>query len=43
MTKRRLAASHRVLTCGMNLAWADGVAGALGNSGLRPELDPKPG
>lgn len=38
-----LAESHRTLTCGMNLAWADGVADALGNSGLRPELDPKPG
>ncbi|HET7082828.1 MAG TPA: helix-turn-helix domain-containing protein, partial [Candidatus Limnocylindria bacterium] len=38
-----LAESHRVLTCGMNLAWADGVAQALGDSGLRPELDPKPG
>ena len=38
-----LAESHRVLTCGMNLAWADGVADALGNSGLRPVLDPKPG
>ena len=38
-----LAQSHRALTCGMNLAWADGVAGALGNSGLRPELDLKPG
>ena len=38
-----LAESHRTLTCGMNLAWADGVAEALGDSGLRPELDPKPG
>jgi len=38
-----LVESHRVLTCGMNLAWADGAADALGDSGLRPELDPKPG
>lgn len=38
-----LAERHRVLTCGMNLAWADGVAHALGSAGLRPELDPKPG
>ena len=38
-----LAQTHRVLTCGMNLAWADGVAEALKNSGLRPELDPRPG
>lgn len=38
-----LASSHRELTCGMNLAWADGVAGALAESGLRPELAPTPG
>ena len=38
-----LAERHRTLTCGMNLAWADGVAEALGDSGLTPELDPKPG
>lgn len=38
-----LAASHRELTCGMNLAWADGVTDALVDSGLRPELAPAPG
>jgi predicted ArsR family transcriptional regulator len=38
-----LVESHRTLTCGMNLAWADGVVDALGDSGLRPELAPKPG
>jgi predicted ArsR family transcriptional regulator len=38
-----LAESHRALTCGMNLAWSDGVADALGNSGFRPALDPKHG
>jgi predicted ArsR family transcriptional regulator len=38
-----LAQSHWTLTCGMNLAWADGVAEALGSSGFQPELDPKPG
>lgn len=38
-----LATTHRDLTCGMNLAWADGVTEALANSGLSPELDPKPG
>jgi predicted ArsR family transcriptional regulator len=38
-----LAQSHRTLTCGMNLAWADGVADALEGAGLKPELDPKPG
>ncbi len=38
-----LVSDHRELTCGMNLAWADGVVGGLANSGLRPELAPKPG
>jgi predicted ArsR family transcriptional regulator len=38
-----LAESHRELTCGMNLAWADGVAEALRDTGLRPKLAPKPG
>ena len=38
-----LVERHRALTCGMNLAWADGVADALGDSGLIPELAPKPG
>ncbi len=38
-----LAAKHRDLTCGMNLAWADGVTKALADSGLTPQLDPKPG
>lgn len=38
-----LAESHRVLTCGMNLAWADGVADAIGEPGLKPVLDPRPG
>ena len=36
-----LVENHRELTCGMNLAWADGVATAV-DTGLRPELDPKP-
>ena len=38
-----LAASHRDLTCGMNLAWAAGVTDALVDSGLRPQLAPAPG
>ncbi len=38
-----LAASHRELTCGMNLAWADGMVDEIVDSGLRPELAPKPG
>lgn len=32
-----LAADHRELTCGMNLAWADGVAGAV-DGRLQPVL-----
>ena len=38
-----LATKHRDLTCGMNLAWADGVTQALGNAGLTPRLDLQPG
>jgi predicted ArsR family transcriptional regulator len=38
-----LATMHRDLTCGMNLAWADGVTDALADSGLTPKLDLKPG
>jgi predicted ArsR family transcriptional regulator len=38
-----LVERHRALTCGMNVAWADGVADALGDSGLTPELAQKPG
>ncbi len=38
-----LVSDHRELTCGMNLAWAEGVIDGLAYSGLRPELAPKPG
>jgi predicted ArsR family transcriptional regulator len=38
-----LVSDHRTLTCGMNLAWAEGVVDGLADSGLRPELAPKPG
>jgi predicted ArsR family transcriptional regulator len=38
-----LAASHRDLTCGMNLALAEGISQGLGQANLRPELDPQPG
>lgn len=38
-----LAAEHRDLTCGMNLAWAEGVVDGLGASEVRVELDPEPG
>jgi predicted ArsR family transcriptional regulator len=37
-----LGANHRELTCGMNLAWAEGVVTAL-DPRLRPELAPPPG
>ena len=38
-----LVSDHRELTCGMNLAWAEGVIDGLADSWLRPELAPKPG
>jgi predicted ArsR family transcriptional regulator len=38
-----LATSHRDLTCGMNVAWANGLTDALLDSGLRPELASAPG
>jgi predicted ArsR family transcriptional regulator len=37
-----LATEHRNLTCGMNLAWAEGVLDALG-SPMSAELAPEPG
>jgi len=39
---RDLAAAHRDLTCGMNLAWAEGVVDSL-NAPFRAELAPQPG
>jgi len=39
-----LSATHRDLTCGMNLAWAEGVLDGLGDAaGLTPNLAPEPG
>lgn len=38
-----LAAAHRELVCGMNLALLDGVAEALPEASVRPRLDPRPG
>jgi predicted ArsR family transcriptional regulator len=38
-----LAAEHRDLTCGMNLAWARGVVDGLGVRDVTAELDPEPG
>jgi predicted ArsR family transcriptional regulator len=37
-----LTRSHHDLTCGMNLAWAEGVVEGLG-AGLRASFDPAPG
>ncbi len=37
-----LSEDHRELTCGMNLAWAEGVVGSMG-SPVRAELAPEPG
>lgn len=38
-----MVASHRELTCGMNLAWAEGVVSALGDADASLELAPEPG
>jgi len=38
-----LSDSHRVLTCGMNMAWAEGVVDGVRSAGLQPRLDPQPG
>jgi len=40
---RALSESHRALTCGMNLAWAEGLVEAAGTSDLVPQLDAQPG
>jgi len=38
-----LTADHRDLTCGMNLAWAEGVLDGLGDAGLEANLAPEAG
>ena len=38
-----LVADHRDVTCGMNLAWAEGVIDGLRAPGVRAELAPEPG
>jgi predicted ArsR family transcriptional regulator len=38
-----LVQDHRDVTCGMNLAWAEGVVEGLGASDVAVELDPEPG
>ena len=40
---RSLVASHRDLTCGMNLAWAEGVADGLSAAEVAVALAPAPG
>lgn len=39
----RLAAEHRDIVCGMNLALIEGLVAGLGASEMRPALDPRPG
>ena len=39
----RVAARHRELVCGANLAMIEGLVGQLGDRGVRPVLDPAPG
>ena len=39
----QLAARHRDLVCGMNLALIEGLVAGLGANGLHPALDPQPG
>jgi predicted ArsR family transcriptional regulator len=39
----QLAARHRVIVCGMNLALIEGLVAGLRADGMRPELDPRPG
>jgi predicted ArsR family transcriptional regulator len=40
---RALSESHRELTCGMNLAWAEGVTETVGETSLTPTLAPAAG
>lgn len=40
---RTVAETHRDLTCGTNLAWAEGLVDGLGGAGLDPALAPAPG
>src|SRR4029079_7231091 len=38
-----IATEHRDVTCGMNLAWAEGVVDGLGIEDIGVELAPEPG
>ena len=40
---RALSTGHRNLTCGMNVAWAEGVVDGLGDARLEAEFTPRPG
>jgi predicted ArsR family transcriptional regulator len=40
---RLVAEQHRELTCGMNLAWAQGLLEKSGETRLQPRLDTQPG
>ena len=40
---RQMSEAHRELTCGMNLAWAEGVVEGAGGTGYVPRLDFEPG
>jgi predicted ArsR family transcriptional regulator len=40
---RQMSEGHRELTCGMNLAWAEGVVEAAAGTGYVPSLDFEPG
>jgi predicted ArsR family transcriptional regulator len=40
---RGVAQGHQDLTCGMNLAWAQGLLDAAGQTGYQPHLDIQPG
>ena len=39
----QLAAEHREVVCGMNLALIEGLVAGLATSDLRPSLEPRPG
>lgn len=40
---KALSDSHRALTCGMNMAWAEGLVDGARAARLQPRLDPQPG
>ena len=40
---RPIAEAHRDVTCGMNMAWAEGLADGLGDATIVPRFTPTPG